>query len=322
MISELLPHLFIIAVAFCALLWSADRFVAGAAAIAKQAGVSPLIIGMTIVSFGTSAPEIVVSVVSAMRGAGEIAVGNALGSNIANTGLVLGATAMIAPLVVSRATVMTDVPILLGIILISGWLLSDGVLGFMDAAILLTGLLLFLVKLYRGSQQDTAVVDEVCLPEMSSKKAWLTFLLGLVILIASSRYLVISATEIAMTLGVSELIIGLTIVALGTSLPELAASALSAIKGHADIAIGAVVGSNIFNLLVVLSLPGLFTDLNIGKPEMMRDMGTVLVTTLILFVCLLLSWDKSNNSAGLGRGAGVILLASYVLYYVLLIKTQ
>lgn len=322
MISELLPHLLTIAVAFSALLWSADRFVAGAAAIAKQAGVSPLVIGMTIVSFGTSAPEIVVSAVSAMRGAGEIAVGNALGSNIANTGLVLGATASIAPLVVSRATVMTDIPILLVIILISSWLLSDGVLGFTDAIILLTGLVLFLAKLLRDSEQDNASSAEDCLLQMSTRKAWLTFLLGLVILITSSRYLVISATEIAVTLGVSELVIGLTIVALGTSLPELAASVMSAIKGHADIAIGAVVGSNIFNLLVVLSLPGLFTNLSIGKAEMMRDMGTVLVTTLILFVCLLLSWNKGNNSAGLGRGAGVILLASYVMYYALLVKTQ
>lgn len=322
MSSELLPHFLIIGLGFAALLWSADRFVAGAAAIARQAGVSPLVIGMTIVSFGTSAPEIVVSFVSALRGAGELAVGNALGSNIANTGLVLGATAVIAPLVVNRVTIFSDIPILIGIILVASWLLSDGELSAADATVLLAGLLLFLVKLYRDSRKGGTPVDSDCLPEMSSTKAWLTFSVGLVVLVASSRFLVISATKIALGLGVSELVIGLTIVALGTSLPELAASIMSAMKGHADIAIGAVVGSNIFNLLVVLSLPGLFTDLTVGRAEMLRDMGTVLVTTLILFGFLLFSWCKSNNSARLGRGAGVILVSSYVFYYALLIKTH
>ena len=242
----------IIAIGLAALVWSADQFVEGAAAIARRAGMAPLLIGMTIVSVGTSAPEILVSLMAALAGSGALAVGNAFGSNIANIGLVLGVTLLIAPIVVGRTTAFTDLPLLLTTILLCGFLLYDGELSFADAIVLLVGLALFLLRMINHARRPDVSDEPPEIPNMTLGKAWFTFLIGLVVLIISSRGLVYGAVNIAESFGVSELIIGLTIVAVGTSLPEMAASVVSAMRGHADIAIGAVVGSNMFNLLVVL----------------------------------------------------------------------
>jgi cation:H+ antiporter len=314
----MITDLAIIVASFAILVWSADRFIDGAAAIAKSLGMSPLLIGMTIVSVGTSAPEIIVSFMSALTGAGSLAVGNALGSNIANVGLVLGITLVISPIVVGRVTAFSDLPLLLGTILLCALLLADQVLSLLDTLILLAGLGLFLWRMARHKQQPDEADEVPAIPSLSPAQAWWLFALGLLLLVASSRALVFSAVNIATHFGVSELVIGLTIVAVGTSLPELAASLLSAIRGHADIAIGAVVGSNMFNLLVVLSLPGLFGSLQLEPVALTRDLSAVLITTSILAAATWLAWNKQTGVARLGRRLGSIFFISYVLYYGLL----
>lgn len=311
----MITDLAIITASFVILVWSADRFIDGAAAIAKNMGMSPLLIGMTIVSVGTSAPEIIVSLMAALTGAGNLAVGNALGSNIANIGLVLGITLLISPIVVGRITAFADLPLLLGTILLCWLLLMDNAISRVDALILLGGLGFFLWRMVKHNQQPDAADDLPHIPSLSTARAWLLFILGLLLLVASSRALVFGAVNIATRFGVSELVIGLTIVALGTSLPELAASLLSALRGHADIAIGAVVGSNMFNLLVVLSLPGLFGRLELAPEALTRDLGTVFITTLIVALTTWLVWNKQTKVARLGRRLGLILFSSYLLYY-------
>lgn len=305
----------VISLGLAALVWSADQFVEGAAAIACRAGMAPLLVGMTIVSVGTSAPEILVSLMSALSGAGALAVGNAFGSNIANIGLVLGVTLLISPINVGRTTCFLDLPLLLITVLLCGYLLKDGVLGFSDACILLGALVLFLLRMARHATKPD-INDEA--PEIHvfpMGKAWLIFGIGLLGLIASSRALVYSAVNIASTFGISELVIGLTIVAVGTSLPEMAAAVASALKGHADIAIGTVVGSNMFNLLVVLALPGLFDELELAASDIARDLGTVMITTLSLSLFAWFGWKGTLNRARIGRRAGGTFLSIYVIYY-------
>ena len=305
----------VIVVGLLALVWSADQFVEGAAAIAGSVGMPPLLIGMTIVSVGTSAPEILVSLMAAIAGSGELAVGNALGSNIANIGLVLGITLLISPILVGRTTAFIDLPILIGVIILCGVSLADAVLSIVDASLLMGALVLYLLRigshLRRPDPNDTPPE----LPTMPLARALGAFLIGLVILIASSRALVWASVNVAQGFGVSELLIGLTIVAFGTSLPELAASVASALRGHADIAIGAVVGSNMFNLLIVLALPGFFETLQLSIHDIQRDLGAVMISTVILTLLIWIGWRGTDNKARLGRSAGGVFLALYVFYY-------
>jgi len=312
----MLINLLTIVVGLAVLVWSADLFIDGAAALASRLGLSPLLIGMTIVSVGTSAPEILVSIMSAATGSGALAVGNAFGSNIANVGLVLGITVLIAPIAVGRTTAFTDMPILLVIIGLCWLLLQDNVLSVIDAAILTGGLLLYLVRMVRHSAVPDNSDLDVHVATMALGKASFSFAIGLGLLILSSRALVYGAVNVATALGVPELIIGLTIVALGTSLPELAASLVSAMKGHADIAIGAVVGSNIFNLLIVLAIPGFFEDVAVTTSDLLRDLGTVALGTTLLTLFIWTSWRRDTGTAALGPAAGCTFLAIYVLYYV------
>lgn len=305
----------VIAVGLIGLVWSADRFVDGAAAIARRMGMAPLLIGMTIVSIGTSAPEILVSLMSAMAGSGELAVGNAFGSNIANIGLVLGATLLISPITVGRTTAVNDLPLLTATVLVAFALLWDRELSKLDSLILLGGLFVFLMRMVRHARHPDINDEAPEIPDYPIGRAWLVFTLGLLALIASSRALVWASINVATALGVSELVIGLTIVAVGTSLPELAASAVSAMRGHADIAIGAVVGSNMFNLLVVLALPGLFDTLNLESAAVTRDLPAVLVTTLALVVATRVGWNRDSQRAHLTRLSGGVFLLLYVLYY-------
>ena len=208
------------------LIWSSDQFVEGAASIARKLGVSQLIVGMTIVSIGTSAPEIVVSVMAALDGAGNLAVGNALGSNIANISLVLGITLLVAPLLLRSSYLNREFPLLFGVTVIGAILVVDGELDLFDGLVLLACLALALTKMARDAQKDNLIAEELTADhaaEMSASYPWLRFIGGALLLVASSRALVWGAANIADTLGVSELIIGLTIIAIGTSLPELAA---------------------------------------------------------------------------------------------------
>lgn len=297
------------------LVWSADRFVIGAAATARNFGMSPMLIGLTIVSFGTSAPEILVSIMASVTDAGDLAVGNALGSNIANIALVLGITALVAPLPVKSSVLKKELPLLLAVTVLAGMLLLDLDLDLFDSAILLTtlALCLYLFQRFQSGSDEAATEEEEELPNLNTGPAIFWLILGLLILAGSSRLLVWGATEVATMLGVSELVIGLTIVAVGTSLPELAASVASAIKKHHDIAIGNVVGSNIFNLVAVMAVPGFFTSIEIAPEVLLRDYGTMLGLTLVLLALAL--WQKPPS---ISRAEGGLLAAVYAGYLVLL----
>jgi len=301
---------------FIILVWSADRFVAGAAATAKNFGMSPMLIGLTVVSFGTSAPEILVSVMAATTDAGDLAVGNALGSNIANIGLVLGVTALIAPLPVRSKVLRQEIPLLLAITLLAGGVLYDLYLGHVDAIILclsLAGCLFLFTRFQRNAPEDESHDDEEELPDLPTGRAIFWLIAGLVLLAGSSRILVWGATEIALSLGVSDLVIGLTIVAIGTSLPELAASVASALKGHTEIALGNVVGSNIFNIAAVMAVPGLLAPIDLEPLVLWRDYGMTLGLTLLLTVLALY-----QRPPKISRFEGGLLLAAYAGYLALL----
>jgi cation:H+ antiporter len=305
----------IIVIGLAVLAWSADLFIDGAAGIATRMGLSPLIIGMTIVSVGTSAPEILVSLMSASTGSGSLAVGNAFGSNIANVGLVLGVTVLITPIAVGRTTAFTDIPILLFIVALCWLLLADNRLSSSDAVVLTVALLLYLIRMTRHqSAPDNSDLTEQ-MGATSITKASGYFFVGLILLLISSRALVLGAVNIATALEVPELVIGLTVVALGTSLPELAASLTSALKKQADIAIGAVVGSNMFNLLIVLAIPGFFESVELSRQDLYRDLGTVSVSTLLMGLFVWLSWNRETSTGYLKRVAGGSFLMIYMLYY-------
>ena len=245
----------------------AEVLVRGAARLAAMFGIPPLIIGLTVVAFGTSAPETAVSVQAALAGSGDIAIGNVVGSNICNVLLILGLTAMIAPLTVSRQLIRMDVPIMIGASLFTWGLALDGALGRLDGLLLFAGIIIYTAFLIWSSRKDkTATSGDEFTEEFGLQEApgrWATpinlglVLGGLVLLVTGANFLVEGATTLARSLGLSELVIGLTVVAVGTSLPELATSIMAAIKGERDIAVGNIVGSNIFNLLCVLGLSGL-----------------------------------------------------------------
>jgi cation:H+ antiporter len=305
----------VIAAGLVVLVWSADRFVDGASAIADRAGLSPMLIGLTIVSVGTSAPEILISVMSALADSGELAVGNALGSNIANIGLVLGATLVITDIGLRRSTVFTDLPLLVIVVLVTWGLLSDYQLSLRDSLILLTLLVLFFLRIFRQARIADSNGQTQDIPAMGMARAWASFLGGLLLLIGSSRVLVWSASNIALSLGVSELVIGLTIVAVGTSLPELAASIASALKGQADMAIGAIVGSNMFNILLVLAIPGLWGDLSVPSAVVGRDMVAVFLTSFVLALAAAWRWNAKEQISNLSKSSGAVLLILYIAYY-------
>lgn len=314
----LLPCLAII-VGLVVLVWSADRFVLGAAATAKHFGMSPLLIGMTIVSLGTSAPEIFVSLTASLNGAGTLAIGNALGSNIANIGLVLGITALIAPLPIQSRMMRKEIPILLLVTVIAGLVLQDLGISLIDGVIMLICLVVTLFWLFNESADEgIGGLDEEeaeAMGKLTTKQSIFWMVIGLIALIISAKLLVWGAVDVARFFGISELVIGLTIVAIGTSLPELAASVTSALKGHHDIAIGNVVGSNIFNLLAVMPIPGLIAYTQVQEMALYRDYGTMLLLTLLL-IAFIYAFRRSKR---IGRAAGGILLLAYMSYLGLLL---
>lgn len=307
-----------IIVGLVVLVWSADRFVLGAAATAKHFGMSPLLIGMTIVSLGTSAPEIFVSLTASLNGAGTLAIGNAIGSNIANIGLVLGITALIAPLPIQSRMMRKEIPILLLVTVIAGLVLQDLGISFIDGVIMLICLAVTLFWLFNESSDEGigGLDDEEAeaMGKLTTKQSIFWLVVGLVALMISAKLLVWGAVDVARFFGISELVIGLTIVAIGTSLPELAASVTSALKGHHDIAIGNVVGSNIFNLLAVMPIPGLIAYTEVQEVALYRDYGTMLLLTLLL-IAFIYGFRRSKR---IGRAAGSVLLLAYASYLGLL----
>ena len=295
------------------LIWSADRFVDGASATASHLGMSPMLIGLTIVAFGTSAPEMLVSTMAALDHAPGLAIGNAIGSNIANIALVLGATALVSPLPIKGNLVRLELPILTLATLGAGILLLDYYLDIIDSALLLLGLVVCLY-LFKRYQQDHVEDKIQPLANMSLKLGIIWLIVGLVLLALGSRILVGGAIYIATDLGVSKMIIGLTIIAIGTSLPELAASIMSARKGQHGIAIGNIIGSNIFNLLGVMAIPALINPVVIEADALWRDYGLMLLLTLFI---LALGF-KARRGGTISRLMGSLLLLIYVMYMLLL----
>ncbi|SEM74804.1 calcium/sodium antiporter [Halomonas caseinilytica] len=298
------------------LLWSADRFVGAAAATACRAGMSTMLVGMTIVSIGTSAPEIVVSIMASLDGAPNLATGNALGSNIANIGLVLGVTAMVVPIPVRFSIVRKELPLLLGATGLAGYALANSQLDRPDGLLLVLMLIFSLWWLFRADTPGVADAD-ADIPDMPLLRAlfWLT--LTLIVMVASSRALVWGASELARDFGVSELVIGLTIVAIGTSLPELAACVASALKRHHDLAIGNVIGSNLFNMLAVLPVPALMHPGATDPAAAGRDYPVMLLLTLALGMLLL--WQRHGH---IKRLPGALLALSYTAYLIWLSSGQ
>lgn len=272
------------------LLWSADRFVEGAASLARHWGMSPLLIGMLIVGFGTSAPEMLVSATAALEGNSSIALGNAYGSNITNIALILGLTALISPIAVKSGVLRKELPVLMVITLIGALQLIDGRLSWVDGVVLLTvflGLVLWSIIQGRapgGDALGSEIESELDVRIMAPGRAWIWLLVGLAVLVVSSRLLVWGAVEIAHFLGVSDLVIGLTVIAIGTSLPELASSLIATRKGEHDIALGNVVGSNLFNTLAVVGIAGVLHPLDVESVVLTRDVLVMGLLTASLFV--------------------------------------
>ncbi len=300
------------------LVLSADKFVIGSASIARKLGISPFLIGLTIVGLGTSAPEILVSAIASWQGNSGLAVGNALGSNIANIGLILGCTAIISPLAFKSDLLKRELPILMAVSLICFFLAFDG-LGLFDGILMLLMLAAFLLWLIKSAKKEKNnnhsnldPLEQDFINEMpedvSEKKAKLFFVVGLLGLLASSKLLVWAAVNIAESFGVSDLVIGLTIVALGTSLPELAASISSVLKKEDDLAVGNVIGSNMYNLLAVYSLPGIIAPGPVAESVIYRDFPILLIFTAVLF---LFGFAKSGQ---INRWAGVGLVVAYLSY--------
>jgi cation:H+ antiporter len=285
----MLLHSISILLGLVVLVWSADRFISGAAALADNLGVSPMLIGLTVVGFGTSAPEVLVSIMAAVNGNPGLAIGNAIGSNIANIGLIMGVTALVIPLSVHSSVLKREYPLLLGVTVICLVLMWDGDLNLFDGAILVAlliavfGWMIYTAK--TGEADPIAGEYDAEIPHnVPTQKALILLIVGLTFLLLSSRLLVWGATHVAIALGVSDVVIGLTIVAIGTSLPELAASITSATKGEDDIAIGNVIGSNLYNMLAVLSIPGLVAPGPFPAVVLSRDLPVMFGMTLFLFL--------------------------------------
>ena len=296
-------------IGFTLLVWSADAFTDNGAKIARIFNISPLIIGLLIFGFGTSAPEMLVSGLAAYDGHPELSIGNAFGSNIFNIGLVLAVAAIIHPVIVEKNVLKKEWLFLFLSTLVIGFLLMDGFLSFIDGSILLILLLLFLYYVFNESKKDNNLENEVSEDtnkDQSKGKTWLLLIISLVILVSSARLVVWGGTNLALAFGVSDLIIGLTVVALGTSLPELAVAISSALKKQHQMIIGNIIGSNLFNSLGVLAIPGLILPFQIPSEVMSRDYIYMLIFTLLILIFSL--------KLRINRFGGLILLTILASY--------
>ena len=312
-----------ILVGLIVLVWSADRFVDGAAATANYLGMSPLLIGMVIVGFGTSAPEMVVSAIAASQGNPGLALGNAYGSNIANIALILGLVAVIKPIAVASGVLRKELPILALVTLLAGWQLYDGYLSRLDALVL--GVVVVAVMGWsirqgvtgKGDPLGAEISRELASHPMPLKTAVMWLVIGLALLIGSSRLLVWGSVEVAHFFGISDLIIGLTIVAIGTSLPELASSLIAIRKGEHDIALGNVIGSNLFNTLAVVGIAAGIHPLAVDPIVLYRDWMVMAGLTLALFVFGYGVWARGR----INRVEGALLLLAFGVYTLVLIQS-
>ncbi|QBZ83000.1 Inner membrane protein YrbG [Hydrogenovibrio crunogenus] len=322
MTSSLILPLIVLFVGLALLVWSSDIFIEGAASTAIHMNISPLIIGVVVLGFGTSAPEILVAILASIDDSPGLAIGNVVGSNIANIGLVLGVTAIISPVVIKSSLLKREFPILLAISLVGILLMLDQDLDFTDGIILLALLLIVMTWMIRANKNinpndplaEETIEELEDLPKLSNQKALSFLILGLVILMISAKMMVWGAVEIAHFFHVPEMIIGLTIVAIGTSLPELAAAITAAKKGEADLMIGNILGSNLFNLLAVMSMPALIAPSVIDNATLLLDYPIMLALTLAMLLVAL----PRKGKAVITKTEGYILLISFIGYMLLL----
>ncbi|ASU23097.1 calcium/sodium antiporter [Vibrio qinghaiensis] len=305
------------------LVWSADKLVFGSAALARNFGISPLVIGMTILAMGSSAPEMMVSATAALDGKTDTAVGNVLGSNIANIALILGITALIKPLSVSSAVLRRELPLMIAVTLLAGALLWDNHLGFYEGVLLFALFAVFIIAMLRISRNEQKNGDALLaeqeseIPQgVSNAKAAIWVVIGLIILPIAASVLVDNAVVIAKFFGMSDLVIGLTIIAVGTSLPELAASLTSVLKGEDDMAVGNIIGSNVFNILAVMGLPGILNPSILSEHAMGRDFWVMLGVSLLL-VAMALGKSRSIN-----RIEGGVLFLAFIGYQAYLLMNM
>lgn len=321
----MLEHVIILLIALVVLVWSADKFVLGASSLAKNIGVSPMIIGLTIVAMGSSAPEMMVAAAASLQGNPDTAIGNAIGSNITNIALVLGLTVLIKPLVVSSSTIKQELPLLLLLTILAYWMLSDNFFSFPEGIALMVSffgfisiLLIKALKQRRNNSLDDPMIIEAEyeIPEATSTiKSIFWLVIGIALLVSSAHFLVESAIFIAKAYGISDLVIGLTVIAFGTSLPELAASIASVMKKEDDLAMGNIIGSNIFNILAVLPFAGLIAPGQINSEASFRDAPVMIAITGLLF---LLCFSRKSGYFRLTRVKGALLLVSFIAYQILL----
>lgn len=311
----MLEAVVLLCIGLALLVWSADRLVFGSAALARNMGVAPLVIGMTILAMGSSAPEMMVSATAALAGKTDTAVGNVLGSNIANIALILGVTAMLKPLAIGSTIIRRELPLMLVVTLIAGALLWDNYLGFAEGVLLLVLFVLFLLAMLyisKKAKQEGDVMAEEQESEIpqgvSNTASIIWIIIGLALLLYSSDMVVESAVTIAKYYGMSDLVIGLTIIAVGTSLPELAASVASVLKGEDDMAVGNIIGSNVFNILAVMGIPGILNPSAISPLAMGRDFYVMLGVSVLLLIMAL------GKNRRINRVEGGILLICFIAY--------
>jgi cation:H+ antiporter len=312
----MLGNAFEVIVGLLFLIWGADRFVHGAAATARNLGIPPLLIGLTIVAMATSAPEILVSVVAALRGEPDLAIGNAIGSNIANVGLVLGVVALLRPVELKSATLRREMPALLAVSLLTVSLFLDSYLGRVDGLVLLAGLVIVMIWLIRlglrSSAGDPLQADfDAEIPKhMSMRVAVFWLVVGIATLLLGAHWMVDGALDIAKILGVSEVVIGITMVALATSIPELAVSVVSAFRGEYGLAIGNIVGSNIFNLLAVIGVAAIIQPAVLPPSVLSLHIFVMVAFTLVLFA---MTYEYEGRGQ-ITRFEGLALIAAYLAY--------
>jgi cation:H+ antiporter len=312
----MLGNSFEVFVGLLLLIWGADRFVHGAAATARNLGIPPLLIGLTIVALATSAPEILVSLVAALRGEPDLAIGNAIGSNIANVGLVLGVVAVLRPIELKSATLRREMPALLAVTLLTVSLFLDSYLGRVDGLVLLAGLVIVMIWLARlgmrsaSSDPLQAEFDAEIPKHMSMRTAIFWLLVGIATLLVGAELMVDGAIDIAKALGVSEVVIGITLVALATSLPELAVSAVAAFRGEYGLAIGNIVGSNIFNLLAVIGVAAVIQPAALPPSVLSLHIFVMVAFTLVLFA---MTYEYEGRGQ-ITRFEGFALITAYLAY--------
>jgi len=318
----LLLYSVLLLVGFLVLFKSADQFVIGSVATAKNLNISPMVVGLTVVALGTSAPEIFVAVAASLRDEPELAVGNAIGSNIANMGMVMGITALIVPLHFKPEVLRHDLPIMAFVTLCAGFVLIDNEITMWDGVLLVGVLCLFLLRIAFDSklsrpEEVLELADMGEIPQLPLPRAILILVLSLVFLLLSSELLVYSVVFISKSMGVSELLIGLTVIAVGTSLPELVVSVTSAMKGETDLAIGNIIGSNIFNILTVLAIPSFLAPTVLAEEVFWRDYGLMAGMT----IAVLIFAYGIRSVARITRPEGALLLLAWCTYMVWLYNT-